>query len=187
MDAFSYLSVLLSIIIGLGMTQVLTAAGRLVRHRERVTMDWLPLLWAALMLVIFVQVWWSSFGLRQYRDWTFVGFLLILAQTCTLYLMSAVILPEQVEEPRTDLAAHYQRQHQWFFSLLLVTLIVSVLKDLVINGQWPSALNLGFHVFLAAISISAIFIRQRRYQEFVGIVGAVGTAMYIWLLFMRLR
>ena len=30
MDAFSYLSVLLAIIIGLGMTQVLTAAGQLI-------------------------------------------------------------------------------------------------------------------------------------------------------------
>lgn len=35
MDAFSYLSVLLSIILGLGLTQLLTAAGRLIRHRER--------------------------------------------------------------------------------------------------------------------------------------------------------
>ena len=187
MDAFSYLSVLLSIIIGLGITQILTAVGRLIRHRERVTMDWLPLLWAAVMLVVFVQVWWSSFGLRQFRDWTFVGFLLVLAQTCTLYLMSAVILPEQVDETRTDLAAHYQRQQQWFFSLLLATLVVSVLKDLVINGQWPNALNLGFHLFLAAISITAIFIRQRRYHEIVGIIGAAGIATYIWLLFMRLQ
>lgn len=169
------------------MTQILTAVGRLIRHRDRVTMDWLPLLWAAVMLVVFVQVWWSSFGLRQFRNWTFVGFLLVLAQTCTLYLMSAVILPEQVDEARTDLAAHYQRQQQWFFSLLLATLVVSVLKDQVINGQWPGALNLGFHVFLAAISISAIFIRQRRYHEIVGVIGAGGIAMYIWLLFMRLQ
>jgi len=186
-DAFSYLSVLLSIIIGLGMTQVLTALGRVIRHRDRVAMDWLPLLWAAVMLVVFVQVWWSSFGLRQFRDWTFVGFLLVLTQTCTLYLMSAVILPEQIDETRTDLAAHYQRQHRWFFSFLLATLVVSVLKDLVINGHWPSVLNLGFHIFLTAISLSAIFIRQRRYQEFVGVVGAGGIAAYIWLLFMRLQ
>ena len=187
MDAFSYLSVLLSIIIGIGITQVLTAMGRLIRHRDRVSVDWLPLLWAAVLLIIFVQVWWSSFGLRQFRDWTFVAFLLVLAQTCTLYLMSALILPEQLDETRTDLAAHYQRQQQWFFSLLLATLVASVLKDRVINGHLPSALNLGFHIFLAAISISAIFIRQRRYHEIVGVIGAGGIAVYIWLLFTRLQ
>src|SRR3954471_23039506 len=87
-DAFSYLSVLLSIIIGLGVTQLLTAVGRLIRHRDRVRVDWLPLLWAAVLLVIFVQVWWSMFGLRNYREWNFVSFLLVLAQTCTLYMMA---------------------------------------------------------------------------------------------------
>jgi len=33
MDAFSYLSVLLSVIIGLGISQLLTSFGRLIRHR----------------------------------------------------------------------------------------------------------------------------------------------------------
>ena len=36
MDAFSYLSILLSIIVGLGLTQILTAVGRIIRHRDRV-------------------------------------------------------------------------------------------------------------------------------------------------------
>ena len=187
MDAFSYLSVLLSIIIGLGLTQLLTAAGRLIRHRDRVRVDWLPLLWAAVMLVVFVQVWWSMFGLRAYRDWTFVGFLVILAQTCTLYMMAAVALPEQVDETGVDLAAYYESQHRWFFGFFLATLVISVAKDLIINGQWPSAVNLGFHVFLAAMCLSAIAVRGRRYQEVVGIVGAAGMAAYIGLLFTRLR
>jgi Ca2+/Na+ antiporter len=186
MDEFAYLSVLLSIIIGLGITQLLTAAGRLIRHRDRVRVDWLPLLWAAVLLVIFVQVWWSMFGLRTYREWTFVGFLLILAQTCTLYLMAAVVLPEQVEDA-VDLATHYERQHRWFFGFFLATLIISVAKDLVINGQWPSAVNLGFHIFLAVVCLSAITVRKRRYQEVVGIAGSVAVATYIGLLFMRLR
>src|SRR5690349_21520109 len=58
-DAFSYLSVLLSIILGLGLTQVLTAVGRVIRHRDRVRVDWLPMLWAGVLLVVYVQVWWS--------------------------------------------------------------------------------------------------------------------------------
>src|SRR4051812_23106209 len=111
MDEFSYLSVLLSIIIGLGLTQLLTAVGRLIRHRDRVRFDWLPLLWASALLVVFVQVWWSMFGLRTFQQWTFPDFLLVLSQTCTLYLMAAVVLPEQVEGTTVDLAAHYERQH----------------------------------------------------------------------------
>ena len=187
MDQFSYLSVLLSIIIGLGFTQLLTAAGRLIRHRDRVRVDWLPLLWAAVLLVIFVQVWWSMFGLRTYREWNFVRFLLILSQTCTLYMMSAVVLPENVDEPVVELATHYDRQHRWFFGFFLATLIISVAKDLVISGQWPSPVNLGFHIFLAAICVTAMVARSRRVQEITGIAGATAVVTYIGLLFMRLR
>ena len=187
MDEFAYLSVLLSIIIGLGMTQLLTAAGRLIRHRDRVLFDLLPLLWAAVLLVVFVQVWWSMFGLRTYHGWTFAGFLLVLSQTCTLYMMAAVVLPEQVEDRSVDLAVHYERQRPWFFGFLLLTLFISVVKDLVINRQWPSAVNLGFHAFLAALSLSAILVPARRYQQAVGFVGAAGFVAYIALLFTRLR
>jgi hypothetical protein len=187
MDAFSYLSVLLSIIVGLGLTQVLTSAGRLIRHRQRVRFDWLPLLWAAQMLVIFVQVWWSMFGLRSYRDWTFVGFLVVLAQTCTLYMMAALVLPEQADETGVDLAEYYDRHHRWFFGFFLATLVISVAKDKVLAGNWPTPVNLGFHAALAVMCVSAIVVRARRYQEAVGLAGVAMMGAYIGLLFTRLR
>jgi hypothetical protein len=186
-DAFSYLSVLLSIIIGLGLTQVLTACGRLIRHRDRVRADWLPLLWAAVLLVVYVQVWWSMFGLRYLRAWTFVAFLAVLAQTGTLYLMAAVVLPEQVDEAGVDLGAYYERHHRWFFGFFLATLVVSVAKDLVTTGRLPDAVNLAFHLFLAAAALSALLVRRRRHQEVVGVACAGAMAAYIGLLFMRLR
>jgi hypothetical protein len=187
MDAFSYLSVLLSIIIGLGVTQLLTAAGRLIRHRDRVRVDWLPLLWAAILLIVFVQVWWSMFGLRNVSAWTFTSFLLVIAQTATLYMMAAVVLPEQVDGPSVDLAEHYDRQRQWFFGFFIATLVISVTKDLVISGHWPSGINLAFHAAMAAICVSAILIGNRRYHEIVGVGGAATLAVYIGLLFMRLQ
>src|SRR5438309_8224788 len=48
---------------------------------------------------------------------------------------------------------------------ILVTLVISVIKDVIINGSVPGPLNLGFHLFLAAASVSALLIRGRRYQE----------------------
>jgi hypothetical protein len=187
MDAFSYLSVLLSIIIGLGVTQVLTASGRLIRHRDRVRVDWLPLLWAAILLVIYVQVWWSMFGLRQQAEWTFWSFLVVLLQTTTLYVMAALVLPEQVDEMGVSLAEFYERQHRWFFGFLLTTLVISVVKDVVLSGHLPTALNLVFHGIFAAACLSAILIRGRRWHAFIGISSAVAMATYIGLLFGRLH
>lgn len=187
MDAFGYLSVLLSIIIGLGVTQLLTGLGRLIRHRDRVRVDWLPILWTIVLLVVFVQVWWSMFGLRGKTDWTFGAFLFILAQTCGLYLMAAVLLPEQIEADSVDLAEHYQRQHRWFFTFLIATLIISLTKDRVLNGQFPRGENLVFHLAMLALSLLSIFISNRRYQEATGVIGAGIIATYIALLFPRLQ
>ena len=96
-------------------------------------------------------------------------------------------LPEQVEGPMLHLANHYETQRRWFFGFFLATLIISVSKDLVINRHWPSAVNLGFHAFLAAVCVSAIIVRRRRYQEVVGVTCAAAMATYIGLLFTRLR
>jgi hypothetical protein len=60
-------------------------------------------------------------------------------------------------------------------------------KDKVLNDKWPSNVNLGFHVFLAAMCLSAIFTRGRRCQAVVGIVGAGALVAYVGLLFMRLQ
>ncbi len=187
MDAFNYLSVLLSIIIGLGMTQVLTATGRLIRHRDAVRFYWPPLLWAGVLLIIYVQTWWSMFGLRLHANWTFVAFLVVLLQPMTLYMMAAVVLPEFVEVTGVDLRDHYTEHDQWFFGFLLATVVVSVVKDLILSGRLPSATNLGFHVFLAVSCISAMLVRRARYHEFLAVLNAIAFATYIAMLFSRLR
>jgi hypothetical protein len=187
MDEFGYLSVLLSIILGLGLTQLLTAAGRLIRHRDRVRADWLPLLWSAVLLVVYVQAWWAMFGLRSLREWTFVEFLLVLAQTTTLYMMAAVVLPEQVDDAGVDLAAHYERHHRWFFGFFLATLCISIVKDLVITGHLPVVANVVFHALFAALCIVAIVAPARRTQATLSVVGVAAITAYIGALFMRLH
>ena len=187
MDAFSYLSVVLSIILGLGLTHVLTALGRLIRHRDRVRFDWLPILWAVVLLVVFTQVWWSMFGLRTVKDWTFLAFFVVLAQTATLYLMAALVLPELVDESGVDLKGYYLRHNRWFFGWFLATLAVSITKDVVLTGRLPSSENLAFHAVLAAGCLLAIVVRQYRAHQILGLVSAAIIATYIGLLFTHLR
>ena len=68
MDAFSYLTVLLSIILGLSITQILQSLGALIQNRARVAFYWPSICWAILLLVIDVQAWWALFGLRVRQD-----------------------------------------------------------------------------------------------------------------------
>lgn len=187
MDAFNYLSVLLSIIIGLGLTQVLAACGRLIRARMHVTWYWPALLWAAILIVIDVQVWWTMFGLRARRDWTFIAFFVVLLQTVTLYMMSAVLLPEQVDERGVDLRAHYHQQAPWFFGFFATTLAVSFAKEIILQGHVLEPVNLAFHALLFAVSLVGMFSRREAVHRALALCGAAGIGAYIALLFTRLR
>ena len=187
MDAFNYLSVLLSIIIGLGLTQVLAACGRLIRMRMHVIWYWPALLWAAVLIVIDVQVWWTMFGLRARKEWTFVAFFVVLLQTVTLYMMSAVLLPEQVDERGVDLRQHYRRQAPWFFGFFVATLIVSVLKDVILDHSIPNNVNLTFHAIFLVISLLGMFSRREGVHRALALCSAAGIGAYIAVLFARLH
>ena len=94
MDQFSYLSVLLSLIVGLAITQILKGWRGLMLARRRVEPYWPSLVWSVSLLLMNVQSWWAMFGLRDVRTWTFLLFSVVLAQTVVQYLLAAIVLPD---------------------------------------------------------------------------------------------
>jgi hypothetical protein len=187
MDAFSYLSVLLSIILGLAVTQVLQGYRGLLLARARVRLYAPTLIWSALMLVIAIQLWWASFGLADHREWTFVPFAVLLLQTILLYMMAAIILPDMPAGEAIDLRDHYYRERLPFFALSLAMLATSILKDRVIDGHLPGNENLAFHLVFAVLAVVAMLTPARRYHEWTAPLMILFILAYIGLLFARLQ
>src|ERR1700757_5035069 len=94
MDEFSYLSVLLSVILGLAVTQILKGFRGILLSRTRIRVYWPVIAWAALILLICCQNWWSMFGLRSRHDWTFGQFAIVLLQTILIYMVAGLIFPD---------------------------------------------------------------------------------------------
>ena len=61
MDIVSHSITLIAIIVGLGLTEMFGNLHRLIRNRSRVTWDWLPVVWAATLLILVVNYWWSLY------------------------------------------------------------------------------------------------------------------------------
>jgi hypothetical protein len=186
MDAFSYLSVMISLILGLAITQVLKGFRGLMQARTRLQTYWPSVLWAFLVVVISVQSWWSMFGMRLHVDWTFLEFSVVLAQTIVLYLLAALVLPDTHGDAVVDLRAYYDGQRRWFFSLLVVLIVTSLVKALILDGHLPRPLDLGFHLLFGALGISGVLIGRRRYHAFLAAASTVAIGAYIALLFMHL-
>jgi hypothetical protein len=185
-DAFGYLGVMLSIILGLGMSQLLTAIGRIVRARDRVRVAFAPLCWAAILLLLYVQFWWSLFDLRERTAWTFIEFVAVLLQAALFYLLAALALPEDPVAEGGDLAQHYTRQSPWFFGVLLAALAASLARDLVLSGSLPGRANLAFHGAMAAVCVTALVSRRPLLHAAVAAATAAALLAYVGLLFWRL-
>ena len=186
MDQFSYLTVLISIILGLGITQLLSGFGRWIEHRASFRAYGPAICWAFALLVIQVQCWWSMFGLREQVDWTFLKFLAVLMQPIILYLQAIVVLPS-ASSTTLDLRVNYYAQRRWFFGLMIALLIASVGKDLIVNGTLPETNNLAFHGLMLVTAITAIATDRPRVHAAIGYGSLVLMGTYIWLLFARLH
>lgn len=186
MDAFSYLSVLLSIILGLAITQILQGYRGLLLARGRVTFYAPVMIWTVLLLVITAQAWWSSFGLVRHQNWTFLQFAAVLLQMVMLYMMCGLVLPDIPRDEAVDLKAHFYREHRPFFAAFLLMLAASVCKDWVLEGHLPSNENLAFHGVFAALSLAGYLVRAPRFHEIITPMGGLIMAAYIALLFAHL-
>jgi len=187
MDAFSYLSVLLSIILGLAITQILKGFRGLALSRARVVLYWPTLLSAVLLMLINVQSWWSMFGMREIRVWTFAMFLVVLLQTTAVYMLAGLVLPDFHGEKTIDLREHYFAHRRLYFGLFVLTLLISLAKDVVLTGHMTDNMNLAFHLgFMALAGIGALTAKEW-YHKSVSLVSGVAFVAYIAVLFAKLR
>ena len=186
MDAFSYLSVLLSVILGLAIQQVLLGYRGLALSRRQIRWYAPPLIWSVLILLMVAQHWWSSFGLAGRSDWSFALFATILFQTALVYMMAAVVLPDIPSDQPTDLKAHYFREAPVFFAVGAATIAWSMFREMMLNGQLPEGINLAFHLLFLTMSLIACFSKRPRLHELFAATMIALFVVYIALLFARL-
>lgn len=190
-EEFQYLAVLLSIVLGLGLTQLLTGVGRLVQARARVQPYWPSLAWVALLLLIHVQSWWAMFDMRDHRAWTLVQFLVVLATPASLYLMTALVLPDVAEATgggrALDLRAHYYAQARWFYGAAAAVIVSSLLRPVAMDGRFPLDADRALQLVMLALVAATAVARRPRVHEVATGVAAVLLVAYQALLFARLR
>lgn len=186
MTTFDYLSVLLSIVVGLGLSRILTSFGELVLQRERVRFYWVALLTAGIVFLAHVEFWWSSFGFRDLPEWTFFSFLLLLLASVALFLLSVLVLPDPSGEEMVDLRAFFFRNHRWFFSTAAVYLVLDVGFDLLIRREpFLHPVRLFQGVFISLIAAAAIT-RREGFHQIVAVLMFTLFLAQIALLGLRL-
>ena len=185
-DPFAYLSVMISIVLGLAVAHVLGSIVRVINNRDHTVMYWPSLLWAGTLLLLVAQVWWADASLRTHTAWTFSAFLVLLAQPAALYLLCALIIPVPDGASAFDMRTAYARNRPWFLGALLLLIGLSFFKDFVLFGRVPLNANFGALLIFAIFATIALRMRSELVQKINAVVAAVMTVSYIVIFFSAL-
>jgi hypothetical protein len=186
MTPFEYLSVLISIIVGLAITQLLSGAARLIQLRRRVRPHATTLCWMVFLFLLDTQIWWAAFFRRFNQDWNFFLFLFYLLQPTLAFLLSYLVLPELGDEDEIDLPANFAGNRPWFFALLALLPLVSLMDEYIDVGTIPRDADAAFRVLFLVLSVMAGRVRSARVQLWIAATTLALLCGYVGLLFLHL-
>ena len=190
MDAFNYLSVLISIILALGMTRVLAGVGEMLQARSRRRIYWVHAVWIVNLFLYLVVAWWIFYRWRNQQPWTFFLFLFVLISPTILFLASLLLFPsEGALDQFIDYKKHFYANHRAFFAIFSMFTLVDIV-DTLLKGI-PHFLELGPQyvisnsLYFAGLATAAIT-RNERYHQFFALFFLVQTIIASFALFRTL-
>lgn len=125
MDLFEFLMILLSIIVGLGITEILSGVARSMKMHGMRAFSWTHGAAAAAVFLGLLQTFWESWGLRSIETWSFPAMLLMLGSPICLFLIAHVLFPES--ESRRSLDDHYYDRARLIWVVAGATVIIGTL------------------------------------------------------------
>lgn len=132
---FEYISILVSIILGLGITQILSAFADLLYNYKKVKFYWPQLLWVLFILFLQIQDWFVFYQLERISVWNLPLLLFVLAYPITLFICSKMLLPTNKEEERIDMKAFYYNQFPVIFLFVAIGIVLSILFNVLLLNR----------------------------------------------------
>ena len=189
-NAFEYLSVLISIVLALGMTRVLAGVGEMLQARIHRRIYWVHVIWTLNLFIYLVVAWWIFYRWRNQQEWTFLLFFFVLISPTVLYLASMLLFPRDgTADESVDYQTHYYANHRAFFAIFSMFTIVDI-ADTLLKGI-PHFLALGkpyviSSAFFLIGMVTAAITQNERYHQFYAVFFLVQTIVISFVLFQTL-
>jgi hypothetical protein len=180
MDIGEHSVTLVSVIVGLGLTELLGNLNRLIRARREVRWYALPLLWAVVCLLLVVNLWWGIYlgAIGIARPSNAAAFLWYLCVPVLLYLVCAAALPERTPGIVTDLRSSYFATSR-YFSVLLVAYVAATLVQAYLgtgSADW-SVTTMLLRFGILAVLLPLVWVRTAWYHWFAVVFMLVILAL----------
>jgi hypothetical protein len=172
-NVFEFLLVIVSIVLGLGITELLAGFVRILRGE--LVAGKLHALWMFVILQLQVQLAWGLWGLRSKVAWQYPEFLLLLLAPVLLYLTAAVIFPSVGSDENLDI--HLMRRRRPLFLLLAGYVFVTGLFSWLLFDEDLTLTSAIIRLPAIAILVT-LATTERRPLHLV--LGLVVLALQLW-------
>ena len=181
-EPYQHVAVVMSIVLGLAVTQLLKGVAQLYRARNRARPYWLHSAWIAVLLVFSLLVWWTYWNYRGIEEWTFLRFVVYLSPMISFYYLTAIVIPDS-SEPVTSLRDYYFASRAGFFGALALYGLLAGLSAVVVRGLPLTDPSNLFRV--AVIAFSLVAMRSANERVHAAIVALCATLMLLFIFFFQ--
>ena len=165
MSSFEFIAALMSIIIGLGVTNLLAGAGRAFYRRKENPLDEVHIVLTLATLLLLILQWWVTFKWNTEVTWSFDMFLVLIVWTITLYMLTVFLYPPDLSEAEEH-QRRFQRNRTGYYSAFIGMCVLDIAQTAIhgdlLHPIWYVPF-IGHYAVLAAIGLVA---HRRGYDRF---------------------
>lgn len=171
-EIYSHLRILLSLILGLGITRILTGLSRLIQNPSIRPATGAHVVWSLILLLNAVHVWWFEFALRDLPVWHFGIYIVVLLNAFVLFLLASLLFPD-VSHDHSGSEGYFMERHAWFFGLFALAFLLDIADTWIKGPEYFTHLGPEYLIragIAVTVAILATFARTPRALMILGLI-----------------
>jgi len=180
-SAFEYLSVFISIILGLAVVHLLGGVSLLLDQRVVARIFWVHMAWVLNMFSLITWVWWANWQLNGVESFSPAHYVSMVLFSVVLYLMCGLLFPVRGKEVE-NFYEQFEINRTRFFYLGEVLLVAALLKGYVDRQVLSEPDTLERTVMFATLAVLFGIASRSRSRVFHGALAVVFFALTLrWI------
>jgi hypothetical protein len=184
MDTFEYISVIISVVLGLAVTHLVVGTVSIIQNRDTTQVYWVHLLWVVNTISWITQFWWFLFMWNTVDSWPMSFFYLLFGYALILSASAGLLFP--VRESITDYRAFYYKHFRWFFGFQFLAACIDMVEVTVkasIGVASIPAIYFPIAIPFALCLLAAALVRNPKVHAFLALLMFSLNMLYTTLYF----
>ena len=182
MSSFEFIAALMSIIMGLGVTNLLAGAGRAFYRRKQNPIDEVHMVLTAATLLLLVLQWWVTFKWNTEIQWSFDRFLVLIVWTISMYLLTVFLYPPDLSAAEEH-QARFERNRSGYYSSFIVMCLLDIAQTAIHGELFQPVWYVPYVGQYALLAGGGLIIHRRGYDRFFAWYLLI--SLLIWSLVVR--